>query len=298
MRALFTLTVFCSAFTLFIIEPIAAKMILPTFGGSASVWTAAMVFFQLALLGGYAYANWLWKRPAKSIFYIHFCLAWLAIFLLVVSIHSGWLFRVSRLGAGAHPSAFAVALVLAELIGLPFFVLSASSPMLQRAFARTNDPKRRNPYFLYAAGNAGSLMALLAYPVVIEPFFSLWRQFAVWFLLMTFALLAGSVCLIAVSPRKAALNVEDPVLEETESESTPSWRQRMLWIALAAGPSSLLLGVTTFLTTSVAPIPLLWVVPLSLYLVTFIVAFAHKARVSATGVGRSVPSLPPHSPWP
>jgi hypothetical protein len=290
MRALFTVTVFFSALFLFLIEPMSAKVLLPIFGGSASVWTAAMVFFQVALLAGYAYANWLSRQGSALTAWIHLVAMAVAILLFNFTFN----LTLPKLGAGQNPTAGAVAFALAKFLGLLFVALSAGAPLLQRAFAWTNDKLRATPYFLYAASNAGSLIALLAYPVLIEPRLPVSHQLAAWRWGIGFVLLATFVCLFAASirqvPRSSA--VEDDGAEVEPPDTTrPTPRQRVLWISLAAAPSSLLLGVTTFLTTSVAPIPLLWVVPLSLYLITFIVAFAHRPRVTATGVGRWLPAL-------
>ncbi|MHB8635208.1 MAG: fused MFS/spermidine synthase [Fimbriimonadaceae bacterium] len=295
MRALFTLTVFCSAFFLFIVEPIAGKMLLPMFGGSASVWTAAMVFFQVSLLAGYAYANWMARQPMKRLPLIH--LGALIVVTLVIDITLEMV-KV-RVDAPTKPSVLQVVWTLSLFVGPPFVLLSATAPLLQRAFAHSKDAMRHSPYFLYAASNAGSLVALLAYPVVVEPFVGVSWQFGFWLGASKLVMLAGVLCLVAVAPGRlkradvsgGVAESEDDPHTELASEPPTSTRQRLKWLALAAAPSSLLLGVTTFLTTSVAPIPLLWVVPLSLYLTTFIIAFAHRPRVSATAVGRWIPAI-------
>ena len=291
MRALFTVTVFFSALFLFLIEPMAAKVLLPIFGGSASVWTAAMVFFQVALLAGYAYANWIARQGAARTAWVHLAAMAVAVILFNFTYDRA----LPRLGAGQNPTAGAIAMALTKFLGLLFVVLSAGAPLLQRGFAWTNDKLRETPYFLYAASNTGSLVALLAYPLLIEPRLAVSQQLAAWRFGVNFVLLATFACLLFATIHKfqhrAAPEVDIDSVVEAATETAPTARQRLMWIVLAAAPSSLLLGVTTFLTTSVAPVPLLWVVPLSLYLITFIVAFAHRPRVTATGVGRWLPAL-------
>jgi hypothetical protein len=278
VRALYIVTIFASAFLLFLVEPLAAKLILPYFGGSASVWTACLLFFQLALLAGYFYADRVGRLPTYLATAIH-----LFVLLQVMALHRGFttstLSNLHSLAGGGSASVF---LALAGLVGLPFFVLSSTAPILQKIFSQTNDSRAANPYFLYAASNLGSLIALIAYPTVVEPYLGLSTQFYNW------STTAGGDILFLVG---ASLTIgcsrlrKEPV-NDAATTPAPAWRERLFWVLLSAGPSSLLLGVTSFLTTSIAPIPLLWVVPLALYLITFIIAFAHKPRFSARGVGR------------
>lgn len=286
MRAFFTVTVFLSAFVLFVIEPIAGKMLLPMFGGSANVWTAAMVFFQVALLAGYAYSNWASSRPLRQLGVIQ--LATTLVATITVAVTLGFAVHASEMNR--EPGVLQVAWTLAMFVGPPFALLAATAPLLQRTFALSNDPMRANPYFLYAASNAGSLLGLLCYPVLIEPYFGVALQFSVWVAASKIVMLLTLMCIVFVATRAVSLAKRSGAAEELAAaevaEPPTTMQQRLLWLALAAAPSSLLLGVTQFLTTSVAPIPLLWVVPLALYLTTFIVAFAHKPRVTATSIGR------------
>lgn len=294
MRILFTITLFLSSMLLFLIEPMIAKMILPRFGGSPGVWNSSLLFFQAALLAGYGYAHIATKYLGPRIQAItHIAVLVLPVFALPFALPSG-------VGAsGANPAPL-VLLVLAMSVGLPFLVVSSGAPLLQRWFAATKDPHAHDPYFLYSASNLGSMLALLAYPFLIEPRFSLSDQARMWtagyyalFVLMT-------VCAVAIwlSRGKDEPFHEAPVampaeMERTaESEAQPvTWKRRLLWIALAFCPSSLLLGVTTYLTSNIAPVPLLWVIPLALYLLTFIIAFARKQVIGSARIGRFLPLL-------
>ncbi|MDB5736025.1 MAG: putative transporter [Alphaproteobacteria bacterium] len=257
----FAVAIFTSAFLLFWVQPLFAKMILPLLGGSPAVWATAMMFFQLVLLAGYGYAHLLTHR-------IRSLRGQVAVHGVVVAI--GLLFLPFALAQTAVPPADGSPIpwlvgVLAARVGWPFFALSASAPLLQAWFARGRPG--RDPYILYAASNAGSLLALLAFPVLLEPSLTLagqshaWR-FGYWALLFILAMIGLTLL------RRAA-----PALAQTR-EKAGGWAQRLTWIALAFVPSSLLLGVTTHITTDVASAPLFWVVPFALYLLTFIIAFA------------------------
>ncbi len=258
---LFAVAIFTSAFLLFWVQPLFAKMILPLLGGSPAVWATAMMFFQLVLLAGYGYAHLLTRRiPSLR--------GQVAVHAVVVAI--GLAFLPFALPAsvvppsGGSPIGWLVG-VLAMRVGWPFFALSASAPLLQAWFARGRPG--RDPYILYAASNAGSLLALLAFPVLLEPSLTLAGQSHSW-RLGYFGLLVILAAIALVLLRRKTLA---PVaLRETAG----GWRQRLTWILLAFVPSSLLLGVTTHITTDVASAPLFWVVPFALYLVTFIIAFA------------------------
>lgn len=274
LRPLFTLAIFLGSFLLFLVQPLAAKMILPAFGGTPAVWNTSMVFFQGALLLGYAYAHGsvarlgVGRQP-----WLHLALMLAALLLLPISVPIG-------LVAGGHARPeLLVLLVLAAGVGLPYFAVSAGSPLLQRWFAETDDPQASDPYFLYRASNFGSLLALLGYPTLFEPFFRLRTQALIWS--------AGYVLLVAVVAACAVQAVRHHRSARVREAAPPEraepipWRRRLFWVALAAVPSSLLLGVTTYLTSNLTPIPLLWVVPLAVYLGTFIVAF--QTRESKVG---------------
>jgi hypothetical protein len=267
-RACFAVTLFASACLLFLLQPMVAKMILPLLGGTPAVWNTCMVFFQAALLAAYAYAhaapNWLGDRRQTL---LHLALVALPFLVLPVAI-MGW-----EPAAGGNPVPWLLAL-LAASVGLPFFVVATSAPLLQRWFAGTNDPAAGDPYFLYAASNLGSMTALLAYPILVEPAFPLAVQSRLW--TGGYALLAGLIALCAALARRQRPQcTEVSQLNATgdKAASLSMWR-RLRWAPLSFVPSSLLLGVTTYLTTDVAAIPFLWVLPLVLYLLSFVVVFS------------------------
>jgi SAM-dependent methyltransferase len=286
-RALFTLTIFLSSALLFLVQPLVARMILPAFGGSPAVWTASMVFFQAFLLFGYAYAHWSTKAlGARKQPWMHIPVLAIAALSLPFSLPAG------RGALGASDPTAGLLLTLALMVGMSFFAISAGAPLLQRWFATTKDPHARDPYFLYSASNLGSMLALLVYPFVIEPRLPLGDQARLWAGGYVVLVLFMAVCALVTlrAPRAATPVEERPVEALAEvAEEGATWRERGLWLALSAVPSSLLLGVTAFLTLNVAPVPLLWVVPLALYLLTFIVAFARRQLVGSSILGRIVP---------
>ena len=266
LLATFTAAITLSAALLFMVQPMFTKMVLPRFGGAPSVWSVAIVYFQTALLAGYAYAHLLtrYAGPRASVV-IHLAVMIAAAFALPLSIPTGW----------DRPPEAAQALWLMGLftasIGLPFFALAANSPLLQAWFARTDHPAAKDPYFLYAASNVGSFFALVSYPIVIEPFVRLGDQAWSWsigFCLLV-ALLAGCGALRWHSPHET-------VRADGAAEAPPSWKDAGFWMALAAVPAGLLVAVTAHISTDVAAVPLLWVLPLALYLLTFVIVFARQ----------------------
>lgn len=268
--ALFAITTFSSAALVFLVQPMVAKLVLPLLGGSPAVWNTSMAFFQIALLVGYFYAHALQKiREVRGQIIVH-CAA-----LLVAALALP--LRVNELAgppSSDHPNVWLLS-VLALSIGAPFAILSATAPLVQAWYARTvGQAEGKEPYALYAASNLGSLLALLAYPLAVEPAFTLLGQRYGWSAAyLGFVLLMATLGLLVIRARAAA-----PA--ETPKPVAPArWRDRLTWIALAAIPASLMLGVTTHLTTDVASAPFLWVVPLALYLLTFIIAFQDKPAV-------------------
>ncbi|GAA0770417.1 fused MFS/spermidine synthase [Brevundimonas olei] len=267
--AAFAVAVFTSASLVFVVQPITTKLVLPLLGGSPSVWNTAMVFFQAALLAGYLYAHLLQRIPSIRLqATIHLSLLAAAALFLPLSITQalgdpdpsapiGWL-----LGA------------LALSVGAPFAVLSATAPLLQAWYARVRAgrPDGANPYVLYAASNLGSFLALLAYPALIEPLASLSGQRWGW--TVGYGVFAAIlVGLLMLMPRAGGVIQARP----TKERSPPiPWRRKAVLVLLAAAPSSLMLGVTTHLSTDVASAPFLWVAPLALYLLTFVIAFQTK----------------------
>lgn len=267
---LYMATMFLSAVLLFSVQPLIARLALPLLGGSPAVWNTAMVFFQTVLLAGYAYAHltsrFLAPRPQAV---LHLGVLAVAAVALPVGLASGW----TPPAAGA-PIPWLVAL-LAVSVGLPFFAVSANAPILQRWFSHTGHKDAANPYFLYGASNLGSILVLLAYPALIEPALRLDAQSAWW--TAGYAMLAVLIAGCALMPHRwAATGGESAPPFLREAEELVSWGRRLHWIALAAIPSGLLLGLTSHVSTDVAAAPLLWVLPLVLYLLTFVIVFARR----------------------
>jgi hypothetical protein len=276
--AIFAATMFVSALLLFAVQPMFTKMVLPKLGGAPAIWSVAMVFFQAALLLGYAYAHWLTKlfSPRHGAL-IHLGFLGLAALSLPLGIAGGYATPPSQ-----NIEVWLLGLFAAS-IGLPFTALSASAPLLQRWFSESEHPRANNPYVLYAASNLGSFAALLAYPLLIEPMLTLREQTAVWaagFALL--AILIAVAALVGASGVAAKRTIASPTQPITFSA-------RLGWIGLAAVPSGLVVAVTAYISTDVAAAPFLWVVPLALYLLTFVVAFNDKPVISHTTVVRLVP---------
>jgi hypothetical protein len=265
----YTSAIFVSALLLFSVQPLFTKMVLPRLGGSPAVWSVAMVFFQSLLLAGYAYAHVLMQIRNRAIpVAVHLVLLVAAMLTLPLSIASSW---------GEAPSsgfAFWLLGLFVVSIGLPFFALAANNPLLQAWFVRTGHPAGPDPYFLYASSNIGSFLALLSYPVLLEPMFSLRTQNLLWSAGygLLFLLIAGCGALLLRSP---AREMADLQTEETPS-AQPAWSLRARWVFLAAVPSGLLIAVTAHISTDVAAAPLLWVLPLSLYLLTWVLVFQSR----------------------
>jgi hypothetical protein len=269
LLVVYTAAIFVSALLLFSVQPLFTKMVLPRLGGSPAVWSVAMVFFQTLLLGGYAYAHFLMQLKNRMIpVVVHLVLLAVALLTLPLSIASGW---------GEPPSsgyAFWLLGLFAVSIGLPFFALAANNPMLQAWFVRTGHPDGPDPYFLYASSNIGSFLALLSYPVLLEPMFTLRTQNLIWTggYGLLIVLIATCGVLLLRSPAMAAVDV----LAGHDDAPAPSWMLRARWIFLAAVPSGLLIAVTAHISTDVAAAPLLWVLPLSLYLLTWVLVFQSR----------------------
>lgn len=284
LPVLFALVLFLGAGLLFLVQPMVGKMILPTFGGAPAVWNTCMLFFQAALLAGYAYAHaapaWLGLRRHAALHFGLLVLGLPALLLLRLPLTEPG--RWAPPG-GANPIPWLL-LLLAVSVGYPFFVLAATAPLVQRWFTATGHRSGRDPYFLYAASNAGSLLALLAYPFLLEPRLTLTSQDWLWAGgYVGFVLLMAACAVVTArqpSPSVAATTVETPLSVE---DSALSWVRRLRWVGLAFVPSSLMIGVTSYLSTNITPIPLLWVVPLALYLLSFIVVFTNPPLVSRRG---------------
>lgn len=265
---IFSTTVFLSAFLLFQIQPIVAKMILPWFGGSSSVWSVCMVFFQAELLLGYAYVHWLHEKlsPHKQVL-VHVSLLALSLLMLPVAADPAW-----KGDALTDPS-WAVFVVLTIAVGAPYLMLSTTGPLMQAwyALAFTKPGTEIKPYRLYALSNLASMLALLSYPVVIEPFFAVQHQANMWSL--GYAAFTLGALLTGIVVWKSHAKPQEHKQVETSTVARPSLTECLLWIGLAATASILLLTLTHQLTNDVAPVPFLWVLPLSIYLLSFILCF-------------------------
>ncbi len=287
--AAFAFTIFVSALLLFSVQPMYARIVLPKLGGSPSVWAVSMCVFQALLLAGYCYAHLLIRAagPVRANL-IHLAVMAAVALALPIGLPSSvtepttgdaylWLIGVLLVG-----------------VGLPFFAISANAPLIQAWFAETRHPHARDPYFLYAASNVGSLSALLAYPLLVEPSLGLGSQTAIWstgFLVLA-ALIAVSGALMrraagAAAPLQPSLHATAP----TVSRITAS--DRLVWIALALIPSALVVAVTTYITTDIASAPFLWVVPLALFLLTFILVFRDRLPFNYTFVRLALPISAP-----
>jgi SAM-dependent methyltransferase len=268
---MFPVTVFASAALVFLVEPMVAKLVLPLLGGSPSVWNTSLAFFQAALLVGYAYAHALQRlRSVRAQALVHGAALLLAALALPL--------RVNELfgpPSSTHPTLWLLG-VLAVSIGAPFAVLSATAPLVQAWHARSVGEEGEEPYVLYAASNLGSLLALLAYPVIVEPLTTVHSQTSGW----TWGYAAFGLLMISLA--FLVSRTGDTPAHAAKVEAPPAsvrWKDRLVWIGLAAIPSSLMMGVTTHITTDVASAPFLWVLPLALYLLTFIIAFQAKPLI-------------------
>lgn len=271
----FTTAIFTAAVLLFWVQPMFGKMALPLLGGAPAVWNTALLFFQSALLVGYLYAHGLssWLRPRHQVI-VHLVLLGLAGASLPLAIGEGWEPPV------AGTPVFWLIGLFALTVGAPYAVVSATSPLLQRWFAGTRHPAARDPYFLYVASNAGSLLGLLGYPLLFEPVLGLTVQSLAWtggYLLMALLIAVCGVILLRAPARRGKPAAAAQVAAAPAAAVT-AW-DRLRWLAFAFVPSSLLLGATSHITTDIAAAPLLWVGPLALYLITFMIVFATRPLV-------------------
>jgi hypothetical protein len=267
-RYLFTGILFLGSFLLFLIQPLFARLVLPVLGGSPSVWNTAMLFYQAALLVGYAYAHALQRLPFRAQAGVHLGLFAAAALTLPIGIRA----------IGGADTGDAAALWLLQLLALsigPVFVaVAAQAPLMQAWFARSPDPDAANPFFLYAASNAGSLAGLLAYPFLLEPLTALPQQQAIWsvgYLLLLGLVALGAFAILRAGARPPATAAESATVR---GRRPVTWGRRLHWVLLAAVPSGLMLSTTTHLTTDIMAMPLLWVLPLAAYLISFILVFS------------------------
>ncbi|GAA1081774.1 fused MFS/spermidine synthase [Nocardiopsis composta] len=278
-NVLFTAAILLSALLLFAVQPMVSKVLLPPYGGAAAVWTTSLLFFQTVLLIGYAYSHYAPRLLGRYHPLVHAALVLTPLAVLPIALPA-W-----ASPDGSAPVAAWLLLVLTAMVGLPFAVLSTTGPLIQAWYARLGLPRSDDPYFLYAASNVGSLTALIAYPFVVEPLLGIGAQAGWW--------AAGYGCFavlmlgcVLVTLRRAKRNGGAPAPTPAEedaprpaetappaSERAVTWRRRLLWIGLSALPSSLMQGATGYMSTDVAAVPLLWVIPLALFLLTYIIAF-------------------------
>jgi hypothetical protein len=292
---LFGCTLFTSSALIFFVQPMFAKMVLPQLGGSPSVWNTCVVFFQAALLAGYAYAHLMTRFALRTQVAVHALFLAAAACALPIAMPLGWLPPTD-----GTPVPWLLAL-LGVVVGGPFLVASASAPLLQRWFSLTGRPSSSDPYFFYATSNVGSLVSLLAYPFVVEPSWTLTVQSTAW----TFGFVTLGLLIIAcgVAAERVRVTARAEVgaaggnavvdgaawaegsvtadsrhsVDEVPRRIDVTWRRRAHWLALSAVPSSLMLSVTTYLSTDIAAVPLLWILPLTCYLLSFVVAFAPRS---------------------
>ena len=268
VAVLFAVTSFVGATLLFMVQPLAAKLVLPSFGGSATVWSTSSLFFQVLLLLGYLYAHLSTRRlGAYWQPRAHLLVLALPLLALPVALPSG-----AAPETGASPALWLL-VVLATMVGLPFLVLSATGPLIQRWYSWSRGPRADDPYFLFAGSNLGSFVGLLSYPFVIEPHLSLTQQRWTWSVLLGAFLVLMAACAVVVrAPRTSGRE------EAARPASRLPARRVLSWCALAFLPSCLMLAVTAHISTDVAPIPLIWVLPLAVYLASFVAAFARRSR--------------------
>lgn len=281
----FSLTLFLSASIMFAIQPMTGKMLLPIVGGTPAGWIVAMAFFQIMLLAGYLLAHGLSKFPPRVHAALYIVALVLGISFMPVDI------RAHADIAGANPEPFDVFLLLSRTLAVPFIALSATSSTIQRLFTSTGHKSAGDPYFLYVASNIGSFAGLLLYPFVFEPLLSLSEQSGYSSIAYTALMVAGAACfgLSLLNGRKAP--AAETVAVAAIDETTPDMKKRYLeWMALSFVPSSLLLGVTIYITTDIMSVPMIWVLPLCLYLLTFILAFAKKQFISLQALQRLQPA--------
>jgi spermidine synthase len=268
---LFAITIFLSALLLFWIQLTIAKMLLPRLGGTPAVWNTCMLFFQILLLAGYSYVlvttSWMEARKQAV---LHTVLLLLSCLYLPLTLTG----NAGDISEHHYPALWLFAYLLSA-IGLPIFLISTTSPLLQKWFTHTG---HEDPYFLFAVSNAGSLLALISYPVLLEPNLKLSRQTHIWAVAYVVFLVLSLGCMLVLWKSSRAERVSE---SKDLQKPSISLKQRLYWILLAFIPASLLFGVTTYITTEIAPTPLLWTIPLALYLVTFVLAFAGKHLLPA-----------------
>ena len=281
---LFTFGIFTSATLLFVVQPMVGKILLPKLGGAPNVWNTCMLFFQATLLAGYLAAHLLAKYCSLRVQVVGFVgILCLAIFTLPFAVGEEW---IASLLGGANPSTWMLSVLVAR-VAPAFFALSVTSPLLQRWFAESGHPDGKDPYFLYSASNIGSILSLLLYPVLIEVVWGVQTQTVYWQVGFAVFMLIATACGIASWLGKDRIEETSAVETAQLTESAAiTWNRRGLWVLLSMIPSSLMLGVTTYVSTDVSSMPMIWIVPLTLYLLTFVLAFAKRQLISSYWTGR------------
>ena len=284
--AVFTISMFLSALLLFVVEPLIGKMMMPLLGGTPAIWNTCLVFFQAVLLAGYLYAHavirFLGRRTQIAVHLVVVLTPLVIVGLLPLHIPAGWEPPVE-----SNPVGW-VLLLLAVVVGLPFFALSATTSIMQRWFADSGQKDAHDPYFLYAASNAGSLIGLLAYPLLLEPLLRLKQQSWLWSRAYAMFVVLTATCAVMAWQWRARDANARPM---TSVPEPIAWKTRWRWIALAFIPSSLMLGATSAITADVPAIPLFWVLPLAFYLISFVLVFARKPLISHRWLVERLPFL-------
>ena len=265
-RPLFVATILTGSFLLFLVQPMVARMALPRLGGAPAVWHSAMLVYQALLLGGYAYAHWLGRIAPRWQAVIHLAVLLVAALWLPIGLNA------MALPADAQPAIW-VPWLLGLSIGPLFFAISAQAPLLQRWFSISSEGQ--DPYALYAASNFGSFAGLIAYPLIVEPGLALWGQRWLW--TGGYVLVALLVAGCALTLRRAPVAV---IAEAAPASPAPTAGRVAYWILLALVPSGLMLATSTYITTDIVAMPLLWVLPLGLYLLSFTIAFSERRGVA------------------
>src|SRR6266702_1286075 len=285
---LFATTLFLSGFLLFLVEPMVARMVLPILGGVPMVWNGCVVFFQIVMLAGYGYAFGAsrWLRLRQHVV-LHAAVLAAPALVLPFMIRPG-----SAPPPDGNPLGWLL-LLLAGAIGLPFLVLSTSASIFQHWLSRTDHPSARDPYFLYSASNLGCVLALACYPVLVEPVFTLGEQTRLWTMTYAaFAVLAGGCAAFAWRhPGRRSTDAPAQASARGESAAAVTALRRGRWIALSFVPSSLMLAVTSYISTDIAAVPLLWILPLGIYLLTFAAAFGRHSAATGALAKRALPLL-------
>lgn len=266
----FVATIFLSASLLFFVQPLFTRIVLPHIGGSPAIWTTAMLFFQTILIAGYLYAHLMTRHfPVRAQLVTHLAVWALALFFLPLAIPGGWQFDPDG------PIAWQTLMLFGAGVGLPFFALSANAPLLQSWYGRSGGPSASDPYFLYGASNLGSLVALLGFPLVAEPLFGATKIGMGW--AMGFGALGALLLLSGLAAKGPALTQE-----ATPASTRPTTQNYAYWAFLAFVPSSLMLAVTSKISMDLGSVPMVWVIPLALYLLTFVLTFSNRRML---GIG-------------